>query len=270
MAAESLRGVGVVVTRAEPPGGPLEERLTRAGARVLRWSAVAIEPPSDPEPLAVALRALASYRWMVFASARAVESVVTGLAASHGFLPANLRIAAVGPGTAVAAERAGWAVARMGEPFSAEGLLASFRTSGEAAGTRVLLPGSQLARPELAEGLTRLGAIVDSVEAYRTVFQAVDSVVCRVQVAAGEVDAVTFASPSAVAGLEHAFGVAMFRFALRGPIVASIGPTTTASLVERGRPPDAEAALSTFDGLVAALAGAIGSRAMNPRKLPGT
>ncbi|MEO8503078.1 MAG: uroporphyrinogen-III synthase [Acidobacteriota bacterium] len=267
--AESLRDIGVAITRAEPPGGPLQERLQRAGARVLHWCAIANAPPEDQGAFAKAVGDLKSYDWMIFASARAVESVVTVLAASHKFLPAKLRIAAVGSGTAAAAQSAGWNVERIGERFSAEGLLESFRASGEAAGTRVLLPGSQLAGPELANGLSRLGAIVEPVQAYRTVPRKLDTVMCRAQVAAGEVDAVTFASPSAVAGLESAFGPSGFRALLRGRIVVSIGPTTTASLVGFGRSPDTEAILSTFDGLVEALVGAVGSRAMNSRKLPG-
>ncbi len=248
-----LAGRVVAITRAEPPGGPLERRLAHLGARALRWNAVAIAPPADPGPLTEAGMSLDRYDWVVFTSAHAVAAL-TAVALPA---PRGLRVAAVGPETAAAAERAGWRVERMPADFRAAGLVESFRAAGDAPGARVLLPSSALTRPELAHGLSELGAEVTSVEAYRTLPAGLDAAVCRAALAAGEVDAITFTSPSAVAGLEEALGAADFAAALRGRLVVSIGPTTTRALLSHGRAPDAEARPSTLDGLVAALTNAL-------------
>ncbi len=293
-----LQELGVAITRAEPPGGPLERRLARLGARVLRWNAVSIAPPADPAPLDRAAASLASYDWVVFASSRAVAALaaaatapaavtpfvgalaggaaagdasppaerlpggptqpfVAGQSGLHPDHPSWPRVAVVGPATAAAAERAGWRVDRLPAELSAAGLVESFRSAGDAPGARILLPASAQGRPELAAGLAALGATVAAVEAYRTLPSALDGAACRAALAAGEVDAITFTSPSAVSGLERALGPADFAAALSGRLVVSIGPTTTRALSERGRAPDAEARPSTLDGLVEALIGSL-------------
>jgi uroporphyrinogen-III synthase len=240
------------VTRAEEPGGPLSRRLERRGARVLHWQAIEIAPAEDPRPLREAVAALARYDWLVFASAHAVAAVVAALGSPSAASP---RVAAVGPETAAAAERAGFRVvhspaapARAG----AAALLAELAPAGGLAGARVLLPASAIARPELAAGLEALGATVDRVEAYRTRPAPLDAARCRAQLAAGEVDAVLFSSPSAVASLARAFGPPGLAPALAGRRVVSIGPTTSRALRDLGLPPSAEARASTLDGLVAA------------------
>ncbi len=75
---------------------------------------------------------------------------------------------------------------------------------------------------------------------------------CLAAAARGEVDVVTFASPSAVDGLAAALGDGGLAALLRETAVAVIGPTTAGALVRRGRVPDAIASPATLDGLVAA------------------
>ena len=72
--------------------------------------------------------------------------------------------------------------------------------------------------------------------------------------ARGEVDVVTFASPSAVDGLAAALGEPALAQLLAGAAAAVIGPTTARALVRRGRTADAVAEPATLDGLVEAVA----------------
>ncbi len=248
-----LEGLGIAVTRAEAPDGPLSRRLAVLGARVLRWQALEIVPPADREPLAAAVAGLATYDWIVFTSANAITAL-TGVLAGRLAAPPVL---AVGAATAAAAERAGFRVQRVPETFGAAGLIASLRTSGEVAGARILLPASALAGPELAAELTALGATVDRIVAYRTRPAALDAARCRAQLAAGEVAAITFTSPSAVASLARAFGEENLAFALRGARVVSIGPTTSRAIGDHGLAPTAQAGSSTLDGVVAATIAAL-------------
>ncbi len=159
-----LAGLGVVVTRDEPPGGPLGERLARAGARVLHWPAMTIAPPADPQPLAHALAALESFDWLLLTSPHAVEAV----ALRRAVLPSRLRVAAVGAATAAAAAERGWRVDRVPRAFNAAELVRSFAAAGDAPGARLLYPASDRADATLECGLEELGARLVRVEAYRT------------------------------------------------------------------------------------------------------
>jgi uroporphyrinogen-III synthase len=255
-AAGRLAGRGVAVTRAEGPQGALSRRLAAAGARVACWSSIAIEPPADPAPLAAALERLASFDWIVLTSANAAGAVVARLAAP----PAGVRVAAVGAGTAAELTAAGWRVDLTGAGPGAIELVAALRAAGLGAGSRVLFPAGDRARATLADGLLEAGAGVERVEAYRTLSLAVDAAACAAQVDRGEVEAVTFASPSAAEALARALGLNRFRHLLARLAVASIGPTTSAALAALGRPADAEASIATFDGLVAATGAALVSR----------
>lgn len=247
-APAALAGRGVAITRAEAAPGPLERRLLARGARVLRWTAVAFAPPADPQPLAEALTGIERFDWVVFASAHAVEVVLEGL--PHQ--PAALRVAAAGSATAEVLERAGWRVDCVPEVFGAAGLLAAL-SAVDLAAIRVLLPASAVGRDELAAGLAARGARIERVEAYRTLPAALDAAACHAALAAREVDAVTFASPSAVEGLAQALGgPAMTALAAAAALIA-IGPTTSQALVARGLPVAAEATPSTLGGLVAAV-----------------
>lgn len=255
-----LEGRGIAITRAEPPGGPLERRLADLGARVLRWCALEIAPPEDPRPLERAAGELERYDWIVFASAHGVVALEKAMG---GRSPKDLgercpRVAAVGPATAAAAVRAGWRVERMPTLwFGAAWLVEAFIEAGDPRGRRVLIPASASTSSELGQGLESLGMYVKVVEAYRPVPLALDAAACRAALEAGEVDAITFTSPSAINGLARALGSTDFTAALTGRIVVSIGPTTTRALTAHGRQPDTEARPSTLDGLVAAVVRAL-------------
>ena len=263
--AQPLRNLGVAVTRPEERGGQLGQRLERLGARVLHWQAVRIEPPVDSAPLVSAIASLHRFDWIVFASAHAVAAVRELLPPGGQDALAKIRVAAVGTATAAAAERAGWRVDRVPADFGAAGLLEGFKISGDAAGARILLPGSTLGRPELAEGLRALGATVKRVEAYRAVPGELDGKACRAQLAAHEVNVIAFTSPSAVEAVARALGVGNLSTLLRGVLLASIGPTTTRALRELGLNPAVEAKPSTLDGLVSALVAQVPAPAAPPR-----
>lgn len=258
--AGPLARLGVVVTRDEPAGGALAALLTAAGARVLHWPAMAILPPADPAPLAREVAALEGYDWLVLTSAHAVEA----LAESRAVLPSTLRIAVVGGSTGAAVRERGWRVDRQPVDFSSEALLRCF--AADARGARILFPASDRAAATLPAGLEALGAEVVRVDAYRTASAALDAAGCLGAAARGEVDLVTFASPSAVEGLAQALGEAALAHLLVHAAVAVIGPATAGALLRRGRIPDAIASPATLDGLVTAAAAA--HRRFSERKLP--
>ena len=131
----------------------------------------------------------------------------------------------------------------MPERFVAEAMVEAFP---EGSG-RVLLPQAADARPVLAEGLRAKGWEVDAVAVYRTVPGEPSA---RVLAATVDADAVTFTSSSTVTGYLTLGGSVP-------PVIASIGPITTATAEELGIEVTVEADPSTVDGLVDALVTAL-------------
>ncbi len=247
-----LSGRGVAVTRAEGETGPLGRRLLALGARVYRWQAVDIGPPSDPGPLEEALGRLTSFDWAVFTSPRAAAAV-TGRVERP---PGGLKVAAVGIKTADALTEEGWEVHLVPKPFSGEALVKAFGETGWAEGARVFLPASSIALETVPEGLRALGAEVERVTAYETRPASLDGVRVVKEIEAGHVDALTWTSPSAVEGFRRAVEEPVWQRITGGPLSAAIGPTTADAVreagVEQGRIVIAEP--STLDGLAEAVA----------------
>jgi uroporphyrinogen III methyltransferase/synthase len=252
-----LSGAGVVVTRDEDDAGPLTTALTERGARVLHWGSIGVAAPEDWAALEKAMARIGEYDWICFSSPRAVHAVVSRVGGAPFGLTVGPRTAVVGPATAAALSEAGWPVDRFPEEASARGLVRAFRVAGDAPGARVLFPASAIAREEIPEGLARLGAVVDRVTAYRMTFLPLDRGSCLAAVDAGEVDAVTFASPSAMEGLRQGLGHALFHRVAELTPAAAMGPTTAAALEEAGWSRVVVAKTATMEGLAEAAEAAV-------------
>lgn len=220
-----LDGRRVVVTRAKGADDALPARLQELGAEVLHFPAITIGPPADTADVDRALRDLRPWAWVVFASANAVEWTLAHMA-RLGIPAAALaapRLAAVGPATAEALRRA----VRKPDlvPADARGEALAAALAPEVKGLRVLVPRAEEGRPELTEGLLDAGAEVLAPVAYRTL-PAVPSALAPLGdlLEKGQVDAVVFASPSAVRSVAEALG-ARAHLVTRSA-VAVIGPTT--------------------------------------------
>lgn len=187
------------------------------------------------------------YRWVGFTSAAAVDAVLTradqlGLSPA---VPADTRVAAVGPATAAALRATGLPV-DLQPPTggSADALAACWpHPSGDAA---VLLPRSDVAAPGLPTALTAMGYRVDTVTAYRTVIQPVPQPLAA-ELSAGAFDAVLFTSPSTV----QAVGDVQIP---PSTVLCAIGRPTTATAAATGRPVHLTAAAPTAQALVDGLA----------------
>ena len=239
-----LFGRRVVVTRAREQAGDLAHCLETLGARVIECPTIAIaDPPDRGAALGAALGALGEYEWVVFTSANAVERVFAGLHDARDL--AGPRVAAIGAATASALAARGIVADLVSKRPRATGLLAVFPPPG-AAGARVLLPRAVQASSELPDGLAARGYRVEAVPAYETVRPEVPpAVLGEVSVA----DAVTFASGSAIAGLVALVGAAGIP-----PVVATIGPVTTAAAHQFGLQVTVEAKAASPVALAEALA----------------
>jgi uroporphyrinogen III methyltransferase/synthase len=237
-ATSPLFGRRVLVTRPPDQSESLAAALREAGAEPVCVPLIETRAVDDPR-LAPALRGIAAYDAVVLASANAARGLASRLRA-NGEDPARLaaRVFCVGAATADAARRLGFAAPEVpAAQADAASLVAALVTVFPPAGRRFLVPGGSLPRPTLADGLRAAGAHVDAIPVYATVPAALDESALRAELVAGDLDALTFASPSAAARFAELLDDAA-RAAARHCVIAAIGSTTAGALRERGLPPD--------------------------------
>lgn len=252
---QPLTGRTIVVTRSHEQSGELVERLIAHGAEPLICPAIAFAAPIDAGPLVSALRRVQSYDWLIVTSANAVRFLFATCADLQIEPEAlqGLRIAAIGPATALALHEHGATASFIPSKHTAEDLLAEI---GPVSGLRILIPAADIARDALAAGLTRKGAEVDGVIAYRTIPGQGGALLAQA-LQSRTIDATTFTSPSTVQYLLEglaAAGIAVRAGEQLGAIVC-IGQVTSAAARSAGLSVAAEATTATVAGLVDALLG---------------
>lgn len=229
--ATALKGKRVVVTRAAEQSEHLVEALREKGAVPVLVPMVAFGLPDDLSSLDEAIRELRSYDWIFLTSQnalRALQERSQFLKLSLAQAVAGVRIAAVGPVTAVAVENAGLKVAYVATRH--QGVSLAEELGEEIKGKRVLLPRSDRANPELVEKLGQLGAQVKEIVAYKTI-RPEHQDVSRVEEMVREgADAVLFFSPSAVHHLQELLGNEKFQEFSRRSVFVAIGPVTEEAL----------------------------------------
>ncbi len=259
--ARSLSGRRIVVTRSRAQARELRALLEAEGAEVIDFPTIRMTLPADYAPADQAIARLGEYRWVVFTSQNGVAAFVDRMR-TLGRSPEALhvpRLAAIGPGTAEALRAQGLRADLAPDEFRAEALVAALARE-DLRGVRVLIPRADGARSVLPDGLRTLGASVDVVPVYRTEVEQEHSPEMRRRLLEGPVDAVTFTSSSTVRNFVALLGPDAGR-ALRGALVACIGPVTAATAREFGLEAGVVAETYTIPGLVAALRSALGSPA---------
>ena len=243
-----LHGRRIVVTRAREQASGITGLLHGLGAEVIELPTIEIQPALDYAALDSALANLYQYDWLIFTSANGVRFFFVRLDRSASDVRSiRGRIAAIGPATRESLERSHLKVDITATEYVAEGLLEALREY-DLAGARILIARAAAARDVLPKELTRRGAQVDVVEAYRTVppdnlaTNAANSLTPKP-------DWITFTSSSTVQNLVASVGVE----SLKGVRIASIGPVTSATLRRHGIPVSVEASVYTVSGLVEAI-----------------
>ncbi len=240
-----LDHVRIAVTRSGERNAALTDALRAAGATVHELPLTRIES-LDQWSLCDALRQLTSYDWVLLTSVNAVDHVARALTAQSAEQLRNCKLAVVGAATASAAEARGWEPTVVPARFASDALVDVLSTRADVDGARVLYPAAEGARDVLPAGLRALGAVVDVVTIYRSVPDPDGQVQLCALAAAGALDLVTVAAPSAVDALLDAVPAEMAR---RLP-VACIGPVTARAARLAGFPVKVEARVATTDGLV--------------------
>jgi uroporphyrinogen-III synthase len=229
-----LRGKRIVITRAVEQARDLKERLENLGATILLLPAVSFSKPLDTTELDRAIGTLESFDWILFTSANAVR-FFADRRRELGFVPGEKKepqCAAVGPATATAAAAEGFTIDYVAKEFLGSALAGEM--SAALSGRRILLPRSERAGRSLPDALAAVGAKVTEVVAYHTGgLGAVEPGVLDA-VRAGNVDVVSFFSPSAVQNLGGKLGMDVFSRLGERAAIAAVGPVTAAALRDAG------------------------------------
>ena len=195
-ASDVLAGKHIVVTRAREQAGGWEDLLRQYGAEPIAYPCIAIAPLGDFTELDDCLSNLHDFDWLALSSGNAVRAVAER-ARELAALPSlkRVRVAALGPVTeAEARVHLGRGADFVPAAFSAEALA---RELPLGARSRILLPQSDLADERTAAIMRTRGAEVRAVVAYRTVAGS-GGADLPAMLAGDKIDALTFASPSAV------------------------------------------------------------------------
>jgi uroporphyrinogen-III synthase len=238
-----LDGKRIVLTRDRSQAGDFEARIIALGGEPMLAPAIAIGPPESWTIVDAALRRVETYDWLAFTSANAVRALidradVIGVARD---IIAGRRLAVVGPATANALASALRAPDVVSSAQTAEGL---GREISDVENARILFPRGDLASDALALALRDRGAFVDDVITYRTApgdgLATIVSLVRR-----GTVDALLFASPSAVKFVAETLGDLP-----RDVAIVCIGPVTADAARAVGFEPSVVADHATQDDLI--------------------
>jgi uroporphyrinogen III methyltransferase / synthase len=250
-----LFGRKIVVTRTRQQAGALSARLRSLGAEVFELPTIKIIPPDNLMEFGELVRDSFQYDWLVFTSPNGVGAFFDLFFKIYDDARAlgNVRIGAIGPGTAARVRDFHFAVDLQPEEAVAEQLAEAFQQNESVENLKFLLVRAENARDVLPKRLTQLGAIVDEAIAYRTVPERDDPTGARKRFEEEGGDLITFTSSSTVENF-MALNLTWPKW-LR---TASIGPITSATMRKAGLKVDAEAKKHDMDGLVEAIVGLLG------------
>jgi uroporphyrinogen III methyltransferase/synthase len=260
-ARKPLFGKRLLVPRAAHQARATAEAIRERGAEPIVLPAIEITAPPDPERLRRAVRELERYDMCLFTSTNGVDRFFEVLRAERLDARAlgRARVGAIGPKTALALERYGISADVTAEEYVGEALARAILALGNV--RRVLIPRALVARDELPRLLEAAGVEVDVVAAYETrpVGEA-EREALRERIARGELDVALFTSSSTVHSVMDLLGPDAAAL-LGGVTIASIGPITTRTAIDRGLKVAVTAERYTVDGLLDALEQHFGAQA---------
>ncbi len=140
------------------------------GAECIEFPTIEIIPPGTWKDMDQGIQSLESYQWLLFTSVNGVKFFFERLEALGKDVRdlKGIEIGAIGPKTAQAIRDKGIRPDLVPNEYRAEAVVEAFKER-ESKGIRVLLPRAAEAREILPRELEKMGAVVDVVEAYRTV-----------------------------------------------------------------------------------------------------
>ncbi|MBI1269066.1 hypothetical protein GC174_01395 [bacterium] len=274
-----LTGQRILITRATSQADSLKLALEAAGARPVLIPVIEIKEPASWDPFDEALAQLSDYDWVIFASTNAVRSLVERM--EEKSIPkeilANRKIGAIGEATAAVLQEHSIAVSFSPDKFVAENFIEQFPDRDKMHGLKILWPRTNVGRTLIADEFTASGAIVDTIEAYRTDLpDNAEELSKRLFDLCNEkqLDLITFASSQTVKNFHQLLKMGLVNYArkkgyivnpdsialessasnlLSGIAIATIGPVTATTARQYYKHVQIEADTHTMEGLLKAI-----------------
>ena len=161
-----LAGLNIVVTRPREQASQLARHIEQIGGKAILFPLLEIIPVADPQPLQNLIACLPEFNLAIFISPNAVHYGMEAIS-SAGELPAKLKIAALGQGSAKALRKLGVKeVIAPQEHFDSETLLA-LPALQNVSGWRIVIFRGNGGRELLGDTLKSRGATVEYAECYQ-------------------------------------------------------------------------------------------------------
>ncbi len=250
-----LFGRSVVITRPRHLQKSFREKILDLGGEPVFFPTVEVIPPPDNLELDNCLDRIGEFGWIIFTSIHGVQFFFRRLREREiDFRDLKgVKLAAIGPKTREGVEEMGLKVAFQPGEFRAEAVAEGLRGLLHP-GEKILLPRADLARPELAEALKKMGMAVHEVTAYCNVLPGDDADFPWEDLMEQKgKPIITFTSSSTVTNFFRLLGEERGNQLAGHALLASIGPITSETIRSFGFTEDMEATSYTMEGLLEAI-----------------
>jgi len=246
----------VLITRALDQAGEFAALLEESGFHPLIFPTIEFSPPKDIERVSKIVRNISSYDWVLLTSANGVKFFVENLekVGPPALLLKNIKVCAVGPKTAEAAENSGLTIDLIPDNFQAEGVLNALGGVG-IKGKKILFPRAEEGRDVLPGGLEEMGASVELLSLYRTIKPEGKEGKLKAILEKG-VDFITFTSGSTVKNFVSILGENNLHL-LDGARIACISEVTAQTAASLGIQTDILPAQNTTRSLAEAISSSL-------------
>ncbi|GHH97206.1 uroporphyrinogen-III synthase [Neobacillus kokaensis] len=236
-----LLGKRVLVPRGKDQATSFSKLVEEYGGIPIEIPLIAFRPIENNQCLEECLSRLDTYDWIIFTSNVTVETFFSfvviggGPGIDAGAVARLPKIAVIGKRTEAVLKKKGLSVEFVPTVYVAEAFVEEFLPYIQK-GDRVLIPKGNLARDYIASSLAQAGAEVDEVVIYENYLPDESRGQLAEMLGSGQLDILTFTSPSTVDHLMAVVREYDLADRLSGCIIGCIGPITENRLREFGLP----------------------------------
>ncbi|CCQ92247.1 Uroporphyrinogen III synthase HEM4 [[Clostridium] ultunense Esp] len=248
-----MKGLKLVITRSAEEAGSFSEKVRELGGIPIAIPMIRILPAQDEHAIRDALSRLEQFAWLLFTSANGVNyffHFMDKFAIPHQAIRAA--IVTVGPKTSKALAKRGFASVIEAREFRQEGIIEALEGKVKE-GDFLLFPRGDLARDQAIRALREWGVHVEDPIVYRNLPNEEGAEELLSLLRRGEIDLITFTSPSTFKNLHAILANKGEEHLLHGTRFACIGPVTAEAVRSCGFPVEIVAEEYTVDGLILAI-----------------
>ena len=251
----ALENRTILITRQREQSLEFIAEIEWWGGKAVLLPMINIQDPDSWEELDRALQNIKKYDALIFTSTNAVERFFQRclLKSVESVSLRRCAVYAVVEKTKQVVEERGLDVKAVPATYSSAGL-AEYFEGFNIQGKRFLYPRGDLGKTDLIKSLVRQGAIVDPIVIYKnTGPDEIDAEFSYRRLLRGEIDVVSFASPSAAVNFVKLFSLEKIASIDKKTKFAVVGSTTADAVRKVGMHPDIIARQATIAGLLDAI-----------------